>query len=607
MSKGAIICVDDERTVLLSLRDQLRRVLDTDYDIELAANAEEALNLFDELEQDQVEVALVICDQTMPDMTGVEFLCHLHLLYPKTLKILLTGLISLNDIVQAVNHANLYRYMTKPWDETDLRLTVKEALRRFTQEQQLAEQNRVLQQMNLELQQEIADRRRAEAQLAYDALHDNLTSLPNRALFLERLEQVLQTSHANPDYQFAILFIDLDRFKIINDSLGHIVGDQFLIEITKRLHQCLRANDLVSRLGGDEFTVLLERIHAPAEAAQVAERILAALCHSLVLEGHTLFPSASIGIAIGSQVYQNATDLLRDADLAMYEAKKTGRSCYALFTDDLHAHTFKVLQLEGDLRQALNQQEFQLHYQPIVCLRTTKLVGFEALVRWQHPQRGFMPPNEFIPLAEETGFIMPLGEWVMHEACRQMYAWQQEFPIHADLHISVNLSSKQLRDPSLIGAIDRILAETGLDGRYLKLELTESMLVDDVEMTIQTLENICARNIQLSIDDFGTGYSSLSYLPRFPVDTLKIDRSFVSRMADDPGNLEIVRAIVSLAQSIEMDVVAEGIENPEQLEKLRLLGCGFGQGYFFSRPLDRQAVKQQILETNRFAIAQSAL
>ncbi|WP_019499199.1 putative bifunctional diguanylate cyclase/phosphodiesterase [Pseudanabaena sp. PCC 6802] len=603
MSKVTIICVDDERTVLTSLRDQLRRVLGHDYDIETAESGEEALNLFDELAQNLVEVALVICDQTMPDMSGVEFLCHLHLLYPKTLKILLTGSIGLNDIVQLINHANLYRYIAKPWDESDLTLTVKEALRRFAQEQQLAEQNRVLQQMNLELQREISDRRRVEAQLAHDALHDALTRLPNRTLFLERLGQVLQTARTNPDYQFAVLFIDLDRFKIINDSLGHMVGDRFLIEITQRLHQCLRTHDMVSRLGGDEFTVLLEHIHAPTEATQVAERILAALCHRLNLEGHTLFPSASIGIVIGSQAYQNATDLLRNADLAMYEAKKTGRSCYALFTNDLHTRTFKVLQLEGDLRQALTQQEFQLHYQPIVSLKTNKLIGFEALVRWQHPARGFIPPNEFIALAEETGFIIPLGEWVLHEACRQMHAWHHAFPTRADLLVSVNLSGKQLRDPRLIECIDRVLAATGLDGRFLKLELTESMLVDDVEMVLQTLENICDRNIQLSIDDFGTGYSSLSYLPRFPIDTLKIDRSFVSRMADDSENLEIVRAIASLAQSIEMDVIAEGIETVEQLEQLRMLGCGFGQGYLFSRPLDSQAAEQQILGTARFAIA----
>jgi diguanylate cyclase (GGDEF)-like protein len=604
MAKGTIVCVDDERTVLLSLRDQLSRILGKDYDIELAESAEEALSLFDELEQKQVEVALVICDQIMPEMSGVELLCHLHLRYPKTLKILLTGLVSLNDVVQAVNHANLYRYMNKPWDETDLGLTVKEALRRYGQEQQLAEQNWVLQQMNLKLQREISDRRRAEERLAHDALHDALTGLPNRTLFLKRLEQVLQISKANVEYQFAVLFIDLDRFKIINDSLGHMVGDQFLIAITQRLHHCLRAHDMVSRMGGDEFTVLLENMREPVEATQVAERILAALCKSFSLEGHTLFPSASIGIVMGSQTYQNATDLLRDADLAMYEAKKTGRACYAMFTSDLHARTFKVMQLEGDLRRALEQQEFKLHYQPIVSLSTDRLIGFEALLRWQHPQKGFIPPNDFIPIAEETGFIIPLGEWVLHEACRQMYTWHQTFPDQAELQVSVNLSGKQLRDLMLIECIDRILSETELDGKFLKLELTESMLVDDVELTIQTLNNIRTRNIQLSIDDFGTGYSSLSYLPRFPINTLKIDRSFVSRMTSDAENLEIVRAIVTLAQSIDMDTIAEGIETPEQLEQLRMLGCGFGQGYWFSRPLDSQAATQKISESNSFAIAQ---
>jgi diguanylate cyclase (GGDEF)-like protein len=593
MGRSTIVCVDDERSVIVSLRDQLSRILGQDYDIELAESAQEALELFQELQLEQIEVALVLCDQTMPDMSGVELLCQLHHLYPKTLKILLTGLASLNDIVKAVNHANLYRYMTKPWDETDLGLTVKEALRRYEHEQQLAAQNLALQQVNVELQREISDRLRAEAQLAHDALHDALTGLPNRALFLRRLEQTLRTCKNQPDYQFAVLFIDLDRFKIINDSLGHMVGDQLLIKITQRLLHCLRSQDLVSRLGGDEFTILLENIRDPAEAVHVAERILASLCQRLHLEGHNLFPSASIGIVIGSQTYQHATDLLRDADAAMYEAKKTGRSCYALFTHDLHTHTVKVLQLESDLRQALSQKEFRLHYQPIISLTTNQLIGFEALVRWQHPQRGFVSPNDFIALAEETGFIIPLGEWVLYEACRQMHTWHQQFPAYSTLLISVNLSSKQLRDPRFIASVDRILAETGLEGQFLKLELTESMLVDDVETVIQTLENICAKNIQLSIDDFGTGYSSLSYLPRFPVNMLKIDRSFVNQMIDDPENLEIVRAIVTLARSMDLEVVAEGIETPQQLKALKELGCGFGQGYLFSRPVDDQTVVQE--------------
>jgi diguanylate cyclase (GGDEF)-like protein len=596
MIRHAIVCVDDDRTVLLSLRDQLYWILGESYDIELAESGAEALALFNDLAQEQIEVALILCDQTMPKMDGVELLRQLHEQYPKTLKILLTGLASLDAIVQAVNHANLYRYMSKPWDETDLGLTVKEALRRYEQEQQLAAQNQALQKINLKLQREIAERSRVEEQLAHDALHDALTGLPNRTLLMKRLNQVIGRSQTNSSYQFAVLFIDLDRFKIINDSLGHMVGDQFLITITHRLQHCLRSHDVVARLGGDEFTVLIENMHESAEATQVAERILAALCKPLSLQGHMLFPSASIGIVIGSSLYQDATDLLRDADLAMYKAKGTGRACYAMFTTDLHTRTFKVLQIESDLRQALEQKEFALHYQPIVSLRTGYLIGFEALLRWQHPQNGFVAPCEFIGISEETGFIIPLGEWVLQEACRQLYAWHQSFPEYRDLIVSVNLSSKQLREPKLIDRIDRILEETGLEGRFLKLELTESMLVDDVEMVIQTLTNIRARQIQLSIDDFGTGYSSLSYLPRFPINTLKIDRSFVNRMTSDAESLEIVRAITMLGQSIGIEVIAEGIETQQQLLELQTIGCEFGQGYWFSKAVDRISAEQLLVE-----------
>jgi diguanylate cyclase (GGDEF)-like protein len=605
MVRRAIVCVDDERTVLLSLRDQLSRILDNAYDIELAESAKEAIDLFTELAQDSIEVALVLCDQTMPNMDGVALLSQLHIQYPKTLKILLTGLASLDAIVQAVNHANLYRYMTKPWDETDLGLTVKEALRRYEQEQQLADQNQALQRINLELQREIVERSRMEEQLAHDALHDTLTGLPNRAFLMKRLDGVIQMAQADSSYQFAVLFIDLDRFKIVNDSLGHTVGDEFLVTITHRLHHCLRSHDMVARLGGDEFTVLIEKIGAPAEATQVAERILDTLCKPFSLKGYTLFPSASIGIVIGSHSYQSATDLLRDADLAMYKAKSTGRACYALFTTDLHTRIYKVLQIESDLRRALEQQEFILHYQPIVSLSMGKLIGFEALIRWQHPQDGFIPPYEFIEISEETGFIIPLGEWVLREACRQLHTWHQAFPQQADLIVSVNLSSKQLREPRLIEQIDCILAETGLAGRFLKLELTESMLVDDVQTVIQTLINIRAREIQLSIDDFGTGYSSLSYLPRFPINTIKIDRSFVSRMTSDTENLEIVRAIAMLAQSIDIEVIAEGVETLEQLLQLKTIGCEFGQGYWFSKPLDSLSIQQTILAQTQWPLSET--
>jgi diguanylate cyclase (GGDEF)-like protein len=592
MNRAAIVCIDDEPTILFSLRDQLTRIVDGEYTIELAESAEEAIDLFAELTQEQIEVPLLICDQTMPSMDGVELLSYLHGQYPKTLKILLTGMASLKEVIYAVNHANLYRYITKPWDETDLGLTVREALRRYAQEKQLAEQNQILQQVNLELQQEIGDRRQAEAQLAFDALHDGLTGLPNRTQLMKKIESALQSAQSDGGNPFAVLFIDLDRFKRVNDSLGHIVGDQFLIAIAHRLQLCLRPTDLVARLGGDEFTVLIEPVQDPAEATQIAERILETLRTPFHLQGHTLFSGASIGIAFGSADYQTAVDLLRDADLAMYQAKETGRACYALFNQQLHIQSLKLLQIESDLRQAISQQEFFLNYQPIVNLITGRLLGFEALVRWQHPQHGLIPPSDFIPVAEETGLIIALGEWVLRQACHQLHTWQQAFPDQAALTVSVNLSGQQLRDPGFIGRLDRVLVETQLDGNHVRLELTESMLIEHVEAILQTLNEIRARNIQLSIDDFGIGYSSLNYLLRFPINTLKIDRTFVDRMTVDTENFEIVRAIATLAHSIKMDVIAEGIETLQQVAQLKGLGCEFGQGYLFAKPLSVQSAEQ---------------
>lgn len=597
MRKGTIICVDDDWEVLLSLRDQLTRILTTGYTIELAESGAEALELFAELAQAQIEVPLIICDQTMPVMEGVTLLSQLHHQYPRTLKILLTGLACFDDVIQAVNRANLYRYIPKPWNETDLGLTVREALRRYEQETQLAEQNRLLQEMNQNLQREIADRRRAEAQLAHDALHDALTDLPNRAFLMQRLEQTLQTARQESTFQFAVLFIDLDRFKIVNDSLGHLWGDRLLVTIAQRLRHCLRESDLVARLGGDEFTILLENILDTSEVIQIAEQILHSLSAPFYLQEQMHFPSASIGIVLGSADYRNATELLRDADLAMYRAKETGRSRYALFNQELHTQTLRLLQLENDLRQAIERQEFVLHYQPLIALETGQLVGFEALVRWHHPHQGLIPPSDFIPLAEETGCIIPLGAWVLREACQQLHHWQCLFPEQAGLTISVNLAAQQLQDPRFIERVDSILAEIGMDSRCLKLELTESMLIDDAETMLQTLKAIRGRNIQLSIDDFGTGYSSLSYLPRFPIDALKIDRSFISRMTLDAENFEIVRSIATLAHSLGMDLVAEGIESPEVVTLLKTLGCELGQGYLFSKPLAPFDVEQFFLST----------
>jgi diguanylate cyclase (GGDEF)-like protein len=594
MSKGAIVCVDDERLFLLSLRERVLRIVEYNYIVELAESGTEALTLFAELQAENIEVSLLICDQTMPGIGGIELLEKIHHQYPNTLKILLTGLANLNEIVQALDRVGVYRYISKPWDEADLSLTIREALRSYEQKKQLAAQNQMLQTINQELEKEIGDRRRAEAQLAHAALHDPLTQLPNRALLTKCIEQNLAIARENSHYRFALLFIDLDRFKIVNDGLGHTIGDLFLRTIAERFRHCLRGSDTIARFGGDEFSVLLENIGQESEAIQVAQRLLATLRHPFHLEGHTLYSSASIGIAIGSANYQKAVDLLRDADLAMYRAKGKGKSCYALFEGDLHLQSLKLLQLDSDLHQALSRKEFVIYYQPMICLNTNRLVGFEALMRWKHPSRGFIPPNEFIPVAEETGFILALGEWGLNEACRQMHSWHLEFPEFSNLAISVNLAGQQLHEIDFIDKIDRILIDTGLSASALKLELTERMLIDNVEIVLETLSKIRQRKIQLSIDDFGTGYSSLSYLARFPLDTLKIDRGFIERMTDDAENLEIVRAICTLAHSLGLDVIAEGIESQEQVELLKTFNCEFGQGYLFAEPLDREATEKLI-------------
>jgi diguanylate cyclase (GGDEF)-like protein/PAS domain S-box-containing protein len=430
------------------------------------------------------------------------------------------------------------------------------------------------------------ERKLVQEQILYDALHDNLTNLPNRNLFIEYVDRALQQAKKHKEYLFALLFIDLDRFKIINDSLGHEVGDRLLIEFTDLLKRCLQPTDVIARLGGDEFIVLLDDIDDITSAITMSERIQGELLSPFSLQGHTVVTSASIGIVLNSSEYEQATEMLRDADIAMYRAKEMGKARYAIFDQRMYAQTLKLLKLESDLRQALDYQEFLLHYQPIISLITGELTGFEALIRWQHHKRGLVSPGEFIPIAEDTGLIVPLGEWVLREACRQMQTWQLKFPAVPSLKISVNLASKQLREPNFIKQLDSILEETGLEGSCLRLEITETMLMDNFKDTLDVLFSIRERNIQLSIDDFGQGYSSLSYIHRFPVDILKIDRAFVNRMNCDRENFEIVRTITTLAHTLGMAVVAEGVETAEQLQQLQTLGCEFGQGYFFSRPLD---------------------
>jgi diguanylate cyclase (GGDEF)-like protein len=426
------------------------------------------------------------------------------------------------------------------------------------------------------------------------AFHDSLTGLPNRSLFSELLTAEIESSKIQPSRLFAVLFIDLDRFKNINDSLGHSYGDLLLVAFAKRLERILRPVDTLARFGGDEFAILLSTIVSPDDVVRVATRILEDLTTPFELEKSSSFTSASIGIALSSTGYDRPEDILRDADTAMYRAKENGKGRYELFDKDMHAKAVSRLRLERDLRQAIEEKQFCVYYQPIIGLETGKLAGFEALVRWNHPTAGLVPPSEFIPVAEETGLIVQIGQWVLEEACAATRRWQQESPRHRDLTLSVNLSPRQVSQPDLLEQVVGALERSGLDPRCLKLEITESVVMENADAAIVLFKRLRALGVQLSIDDFGTGYSSLSYLHRFPLSHLKIDRSFVSRMTETKDNAEIVRTIITLAHNLGMKVIAEGVETSEQNELLRSLGCEYGQGYLFSRPVPPETVFEQL-------------
>jgi len=492
----------------------------------------------------------------------------------------------------------------RAWQTDEIRL-----LRHIADQVAIAIQQAELYQ---QAQAELAERKRLEAQLRYEAFHDRLTALPNRAFFLEQLSSALDNLHQNCHelfrqncqlfnqasnmtccaYQFAVLFLDLDRFKIINDSLGHTIGDTLLQIVAKRLQSCLDSRQVAARLGGDEFVVLLTGLRTAGEATDLALTIHNALEAPILLQQHEVFVRASIGIALSSPEYTDPSQLLRDADIAMYQAKDGNRG-YAIFDAPMHTLAVQQMQLENDLRHAIERQEFELYYQPIVDLASGGLQGFEALIRWRHPRRGLVSPVDFIPVAENTGLITDLDLWTLNQACQQMHRWHLQFPQHRDLTVSVNLSGKQFVRSDLIQRIDLALANTGLQGKHLKLEITESVLIQNAPLAITILAQLKTRHITVCMDDFGTGYSSLSYLHRFPVDVLKIDKSFISGLQSQDsqsGDAVIVRAIISLATSLNLTVVAEGIETLEQLHYLKANHCQGGQGYYYSRPMPASEV-----------------
>lgn len=469
---------------------------------------------------------------------------------------------------------------------------------------------------------DITERKRAEEMLVHNAFHDGLTNLPNRALFLDRLQHALTLSKKHSNYKFAVLLIDIDEFKIVNDSLGHSAGNDLLVAIGERLSESVRRADTVSRprpsgmperlntddtlarLGGDEFTVLLDDIRDPIEAVRVTERIQAELAQPFTVNGQQVVITASVGIASSTTTHTQAEDLLRDADIAMYRAKRAGRAQVEVFDEGMHASAVKRLRLETDLRRALEQNEFRVHYQPIVSLKTGKIAGFEALTRWQRGE-GLVSPAEFMPVAEETGLIIPMNRQLLREACQHVLAWQGRFPSDPPLSLSVNVTPKEFAQTDLADEMAKILTETKFNPDNLHLEIVETIAMGDAEQSGQALARLKALGAHLSVDDFGTGYSSLSRLRRIPVDTLKIDRAFIMNMDSDAESREIVRVIVTLAHNLRLKVVAEGAETEEHVNLLKQLDCELAQGYFFSRPVDDQAI-QQLLGKHHSALVAAA-
>ncbi|MBW2335646.1 MAG: GGDEF domain-containing protein [Deltaproteobacteria bacterium] len=449
---------------------------------------------------------------------------------------------------------------------------------------------------------DISELKEAERQISHQAFHDTLTNLPNRALFMEHLKMAIKRGKRRPNYHFAVLYMDIDRFKLVNDSLGHSVGDNLLNAFAERLRVSLRDIDILARLGGDEFVILIEDIENEDYASIVAERLQQALKQPFMVNNKEVFAPASFGVVPNTQDYNLPEDIMRDADAAMYHAKEKGRAQYKIFDKKLHEKARHLLQRETDLRKAIHRDEFVNHYQPIVSLKTRSLVGFESLIRWNHPQLGLIYPDSFISIAEDTGLIIPITRLLLQEACTDLKSWQDQIQDLQNLTMNINISSKHFLLPSLLDDIKDILNVTGLPPDHLKLEITETALMEDVEETVRHVNRLRDYGLQIVIDDFGTGYSSLSYLQRLPIDTLKVDRSFVSRIQNTPdGNRNIVEAIISLAHRLDMSVVAEGVETVEQHAILLNMNCQFGQGYLFSKPIPKQEVDVLIQEMLEFS------
>ncbi len=588
-SRANILIVDDTPDNLRFLSQALS---DRGYKVRSVIDGQMALTVARAAHPD-----LILLDIKMPDLDGYE-VCRLLKANAQTRKIPVVFLSALDEVLDKVKAFGVggVDYITKPFQ-------LDEVFARIENQENLLSAQRQLQQLNTELeervfqrtaqlQQEIVERLRAQERLLHLALHDPLTGLPNRTLLIERLQEVLSHAQQHPDYLFAVLFLDCDRFQSINSSLGHTVGDQLLVAVARRLESRLHPGNTIARLGGDEFVIVLEEIESLADAIHLVEQLQAELTLNFQVAERNIYLSASIGIVPVTSRYREPEHILRDADTAMYQAKTKGKDRYQVFEPDMHHRALQALNLETDLRKALAHQEFVVHYQPIIRLADHQIIGAEALVRWHLEQGGVILPCDFMPVAEESGLIVPIDRWVMYQACEQLSFWREQVLPQRPLSISVNLSAKHFSRSDLVQQIDRILQETKLDAQSLNVEITESAIIDNEAEARRVLDQLKERQIKLTLDDFGTGFSSLSHLHQLPIDAIKIDRSFVSERGEEISNLEIVRSVLNLAHGLGIEAIAEGIETVQQLAQLKELGCEYGQGYFFFSPLEAKRAEQ---------------
>ncbi|MGB3512505.1 MAG: EAL domain-containing protein [Microcoleaceae cyanobacterium] len=631
VKKNLIMVIDDSQVNLQLLFNFLS---ESEFKVLIAEHGLKALKILQKVTPD-----IILLDVVMPELDGFEICSKLKKSsYTKDIPVIF--MTALSDPIDKLKGLSLgaVDYITKPFQKEEVLARVKLHIRLRKLTKNLQKQNQILkreiaarteaeialQELTEELEKRVNERTyelsktvdklentrhlllQREEKLKYDANHDTLTNLPNRAWLMRQMNFLIQRNVEHPDCLYAVLFIDLDRFKIVNDSLGHLVGDKLLKSVAMRLQTCLSKNETIVRFGGDEFIVLLQNIRDINDPIKVADEIKQQLSIPFQLQDYEVFTGASIGITISTMGYEQPEEVLRDVDVAMYYAKQAGRGCYEVFNPKMKTNTMAHLQLENDLRRAIVEtrntnynytSEFCLYYQPILSFSTGCIIGFEALIRWNHPMKGLISPVKFISVAEETGLIKDLGWWIFQEACRQLSLWQQQFAQKFPLVLNVNISAVQLKQVDLIKRINTILQQTQIPINCLKLEITESCILETSTTEAKILKQLKDLGIKLCIDDFGTGYSSLSRLHEFSIDTLKIDRSFIVRLTRSAEARGIIQTIITLAHSLGMDIVAEGIETSLQLEKLRELGCDFWQGYLFSKPVDTTAINQLLLNS----------